>query len=1271
MNFKINIKILFLFLPILTFPQGEASIWYFGYNAGIKFNTDGSVTALTDGQLATLEGCATLSDASGQLLFYTDGITVYNKNHQIMANGSGLMGDPSSTQSATIVKKPGSTNLFYVFTTDREHEPNGFRYSIIDLNLNNGLGDVTAQKNILVYTPTIESIGITKHANGIDFWVVTHSWDNNNFNAHILSASGLSSTPIITPIGLPITGIGFQAAGHIKFSPSGKKLAITSTSDFVQLFDFNNVTGVLSNPQTLLTETGELYGVAFSPNEKVLYVTQSFGGKLYQFNLEAGDIPNSKITIYTGTTSNRVGALQIGPDNKIYVAQFNLAKLGVIHNPNVVGTGCNFQFSAIDLAGKLSKSGLPSFNQSFFFTPTISFQNACVGQSTTFEFNTNQPVISATWTFGDGNSSNSIIGNNIYNSTGVFPVTVNVVTPYGTGTATQNITVSVPPTATQPTNILLCDTDSDGFTSFDLTTKSNVILNGQSSATHIVKYFASASDYSNNVSISAPSSYINLAAFGSQTIIAEVNNGTCKQTTSFTIQVFSPTATIVAPAIRNCDNTSFGTNNDGKIIFNLTQNNSIILGGQPTSDFTINYYHDSALTQLISNPSSYVNTNIVETIYVKVVNNLNTTCFGTTSFQIEVFSLPIINSIVTLKQCDDNNDGFSAFNLKEAENAFVASTTGLTFTYFENSTDAQNNNTIASITSPTAYINQVVSNDVVYVRVENVHGCFRVGTLNLNVSTTSIPSSFQKVFTVCDDALSGSNTDGIATFNFSSVTTQIQALYPAGQLLTIKYYKNQADALAEQNAIANTSNYTNLGYPITQNIYVRVDSQVNNDCLGLGHHITLHVERIPFIENIVLNHCDDNQDGIFGFDTSNLQTTLLNGLTNVSITYKDQNGNALPSPLPNPFVTSSQTITARATNNTTTACYDEATIQFIVDDLPEAFPIASTLTIVCDDEVNPLLQDGLFSFNTSTFQTTILGSQSGMLVNYYAANGAALPSPLPNPFTTTTQTITAEVINPINTTCKATLSIPFVVKPTPRINTVGTELVCSNNPNFIKTIDAGLEDVSIINNFSYQWFLDGTILSGETNYSLVINTEGSYKVVVTNAQNCTKTRTITVTASNIATIENIVINDLSDNNSILVNVSGSGDYEYSLDGENYQISNIFYNVSSGLYTVYVKDTNDCGIAEKDISLLGIPNYFTPNNDGYNDYWNINGVSTTYNAKTTIYIFDRYGKLIKEILPLSKGWDGTYNGKNAPSSDYWYVINLEDGRTFKGHFSLKR
>lgn len=1073
---------LVLLFNILAFSQGEANIWYFGENAGLNFNS-GSPVAITNGQINTIEGSAVLSNNLGQLLFYTDGITIYNKNHVVMVNGAGLMGHPSSTQSATIVPMPGNTNLFYVFTLDARGYPNGFRYSIVDMSLDGGNGAVTSAKNVLIYAPSNEKLAVVKKANDIDYWIITHSVSGDTFYTHSLTSAGLNMTPIITNIGYDNpSGDTDYVIGNMKFSPNGKKLAIVhAIKKVAQLFDFNNVTGQITNCITLIDNSAlgfsaSLYSVEFSSNSEVVYVSNTYTNKISQFDLTSTNIPNSKIDLLVPDVSF-IDALQLGPDNKIYIAHYNSLSLSVINNPNTLGTGCNLQIQVVNLGGKKSQAGLPSFSQSFFYVPAIQANNTCEGDAVNFSFNTNQTILSANWNFGDGTTSNAISPTHTYTTAGTFPVSVTITTPQGNG----------------------------------------------------------------------------------------------------------------------------------------SNNRDVIIYPRPV----------------------------------------------------------LLNNTVTLKQCDDTNDGFSAFNLKEAENAFVASTTGLTFTYFENQTDAQNNNTIASITNPTAYTNQVVSNDVVYVRVENIHGCFRVGILNLNISTTSIPSSFQKVFTVCDDALSGSNTDGIATFNFSSVTSQIQALYPAGQLLTIKYYKNQADALAEQNAIADTSNYTNLGYPITQNIYIRVDSQVNNDCLGLGHHITLQVERIPIIENLVLNHCDDNQDGIFGFDTSNLQTTLLNGLTNVSITYKDQSGINLPSPLPNPFVTSSQTITARATNNTTTACYEEATIQFIVDDLPEAFPIASIFTTVCDDEVNPLTQDGLFPFNTSTFQATILGSQTGMLVNYYAANGAALPSPLPNPYTTTTQTITAEVINPINTNCKATLSIPFVVKPTPRINTTGTELVCSDNPNFIKTIDAGLEDSSTINNFSYQWFLDGTILSGETNYSIVVNTEGSFTVLVTNAQNCSKIRTITVTASNIATIENIIINDLSDNNSILVNVSGSGDYEYSLDGENYQISNIFYSVSSGLYTVYVKDTNDCGIAEKEISLLGIPNYFTPNNDDYNDYWNINGVSTTYNAKTTIHIFDRYGKLIKEILPLSKGWDGTYNGKNAPSSDYWYVINLEDGRTFKGHFSLKR
>lgn len=1069
----------FILFSILAFPQGEANIWYFGENAGLDFSS-GSPVALTNGQINTIEGCAVLSNNLGQLLFYTDGITVYNKNHQIMVNGTGLMGDPSSTHSATIVPMPGNVNLFYVFTLDAFGHSNGFRYSIVDISLDGGNGAVTSQKNIPIYAPSSEKIAVIKHANDIDYWVVTLGYPGNTFYAHLLTPSGLSVLPISSTLGFFVTNSDENnVIGQMKISPSGNKIAVAhSNNKKIELFDFNNSTGVISNQVVLHTGgsssiTENVYGLEFSPNGEVLYAGKVFQQKILQYDLTTTNIAASETEIPINAT---IDALQLGPDGKIYIATSTFY-LSSIDNPNNLGLACNLQENSVYLNGKKCNSGLPTFSQSFFYAPAIQLNNSCEGDVVNFNFSTSQTILSANWNFGDGNTSNAISPTHTYTNSGTFPVSVTITTPSGTGSNNRNITIYPRPILT--------------------------------------------------------------------------------------------------------------------------------------------------------------------------------------------------NSIVTLKQCDDNNDGFSAFNLKEAENSFVTSTTDLTFTYFEDPTDAQDNNTIASITNPTAYTNQVVSNDMVYVRVENTNGCFRVGQLNLSVSTTSIPTTFQKVFTVCDDVLSGSNTDGIATFNFSSVTSDIQALYPVGQLLTINYYKNITDALAEENAIVDISNYTNIGYPITQNIYVRVDSQVNNDCLGLGHHITLNVERIPIIENQIIRNCDDNHDGVLGFDTSNLQTTLLNGLTGVTVSYKDQSGNALPSPLPNPFVTTSQTITATATNTTSTACYDQATIQFIVDDLPQAFPIAATLTTVCDDEINPLSQDGLFSFNTSTFQATILGSQTGMIVNYYDESGIALPSPLPNPFTTTSQTITVEVINSTNTTCKATLSIPFVIKPTPRINTYGTELVCSNNPSFIKTIDASLEDTSTISDFTYQWFFNGNIITGETNYSLTVNTEGIYTVLVTNIENCPKTRTITVTASSIATIENVTITDLSDNNSIIVNVSGSGDYEYSIDGENYQISNVFYNVESGIYTVYVLDKNGCGIAEEDISLLGIPNFFTPNGDGYNDYWNIKGVNPSYNAKTTVHIFDRYGKLLKKFTPLSKGWDGNYNDNPMPSSDYWYVIHLEDGRVFKGHFSLKR
>ncbi|VXB36526.1 conserved exported hypothetical protein [Flavobacterium sp. 9AF] len=1270
---KYCIFILTLLYSSFAFSQGEANIWYFGGKAGIDFNS-GSPVALTDSQMQIDEGCTTISNSLGQVLFYSNGLQVWNANHQVMPNGNGLLGSSSSTQSAIAIPKPGSTSIYYLFTTDSDAGTDGANYSEIDMGLNGGLGDITSNKNISLFTPSCEKLTAVKHQNGIDYWVILHEFFDitatNSFRVYLVNANGVSNTPIFTTIG------SSYPVGYLKVSPNGDKIINASYYGIVELFDFDSATGILSNQKTVYNiPSSSNYGVEFSPSGNLAYLTTGTSVatfKLLQFDLTSANIPATATLIHevTNDINHQIGALQLGPDGKLYCTNFDYDYLSVINNPNTLGVGCNFVANGVNLNGRLCKAGLPQFIQSYFSTGIIA-ENLCLGNATSFSLTNVDSVIAVNWDFGDGNSGSGLNPNHTYLLTGDYTITATVTTLSETITQTKDIKISAVPTATQPNPIYICDTNNDGFHNFDLTQYTSIILNGQSPTEYGVNYYANATDYANKLVITNPTTYQNLVAYQFQTIIAEVynlENRNCTAITTFAIQVFeTPTPATTIPAIRKCDDVTFGTNNDNRIVFDLTQNETTILNGQSANDFTISYYTDSGFTNGIATPNSYVNTNPTETIYIQVANNSNTSCVATTTFEIEVYANPVINSPVTLKQCDDDNDGFSAFNLTEAERLIVTNTSGVTIAYFETLTDAENNNN--PITNVTAYTNQTVSTDTIYVRVTNANGCYSVSELHLVVSTTLISNSIQETFTVCDDMASGSITDGIATFDFSSVNAQILAQYPSGQILDITYYRNITDALAEQNAIADISNYTNIGYPNYQEIYVRVDSQLNNECLGLGHHVTLYVERIPIVEPQNYNHCDDDQDGVFGFDTSNLETDLLNGLTNVTLSYFDAQGSSIT--MTHPFFTMSQIITARATNNSATGCYFETTITFTVDDLPEAFSIPVGLTTVCDDEVNPSFQDGLYAFNTSSFESTILGNQTGMIVTYFDENGNPLSSPLPNPFISDSQNITVNVSNPLNTSCAASMIIQLQVNPVPDIELIGDGLVCSDNTSFTLNIDAGLIDPNTQNEYNYQWYLDHSLLPNETNYNLVVNNEGVYSVIVTNATNCSRTRTITVTASDVATINNIQINDLTDTNSIIVSVSGNGSYEYSLDNENYQSSNIFTNLEAGIYTVYVKDNYGCGVTTKEISILGIPKFFTPNGDGFNDTWNIKGVNNTFNPKTMIYIFDRYGKLLKQISPLGNGWDGTFNAQQMPSTDYWYAIELEDGRTLKGHFTLKR
>ena len=361
------------FSQVMAQSSGRFNNWYFGTNAGVSFSS-GSPVALTNGALVTTEGSASISDENGNLLFYTDGVTVWNRNHLAMTNGTGLHGHASSTQSAIIVQKPGSTSMYYIFTADADAGVNGIKYSEVNMSLSGGLGAVTANKNVALRTPSCEKLTAVRHCNNRDLWIVSHDWNSNAFRTWLVTDAGINLTPVVSSVGVTATGVTQGAYGQLKANPDGNRLVAsyygTSSGGVNRLetYSFNNQTGAVSNALTLASDVG-LYGTEFSPDGRIVYAGTN-QGLLLQYNLCAGSnaaIVASRYVI--GNLGPFIGSLQLGPDNKVYVAR-NSTALSVISNPNATGAACGYTNGAISLSGRSSRMGLPNM-ASFYLRPDI------------------------------------------------------------------------------------------------------------------------------------------------------------------------------------------------------------------------------------------------------------------------------------------------------------------------------------------------------------------------------------------------------------------------------------------------------------------------------------------------------------------------------------------------------------------------------------------------------------------------------------------------------------------------------------------------------------------------------------------------------------------------------------------------------------------------------------------------------------------------------------------------------------------------------------
>ena len=419
--------LLFFLCAISSYAQKQANIWYFGDNAGVNFNS-GSPVALLNGQMSILEGCASIADYNGNLLFYTDGNKIWNRNHAVMQNGTGLMGDNSSTQSAVIVPHPSDQNIYYVFTVDacQNGLANGIRYSKVDMTLASGMGAVvTTEKNILLVSPVAEKISAVMHYDQQSIWVITHGYGNNTFYVFKIDEDGVNLTPQTYNLGSVHYGTDGNdqcgdlgnSRGYIKASPDGSKLALAiGRSEIFELFDFDTQTGVVSNPVTF-NGYSRPYGVEFSPNGSKLYIAimpEMGGSSIYQVNMSN----LNQVNLVHQSNNITFGALQVATNDKIYATQVGENYLAVINNPDNNYSSVGFATNAVNLS-RTAQYGLPTFIQSFFLNPGFTVQNICYKDITQFTINSTVGIDSVIWNFGNP-ASGVANTSKLFNPTHIF-----------------------------------------------------------------------------------------------------------------------------------------------------------------------------------------------------------------------------------------------------------------------------------------------------------------------------------------------------------------------------------------------------------------------------------------------------------------------------------------------------------------------------------------------------------------------------------------------------------------------------------------------------------------------------------------------------------------------------------------------------------------------------------------------------------------------------------------------------------------------------------
>ncbi|WP_445738024.1 choice-of-anchor L domain-containing protein, partial [Mariniflexile sp.] len=829
----------------------------------------------------------------------------------------------------------------------------------------------------------------------------------------------------------------------------------------------------------------------------------------------------------------------------------------------------------------------------------------------------------------DKNSSNELLFSLSSGTQQFFARIENIATGCHTVNSFE-IEVIVAPATTQPIDIIICDNDQDGFSIIDLDAKIPEVV-PSTTGLNISFHTTLADAEANTAALTGTSAYNS----NTQTIYVRVADA-LSATGCYAIVPFEVIVNTLPnfPAISNFQICKDDGTNSADFI--LADKDAEILNGQTGKEVYYFLVENDALTGNLANAidknNIFRNTSSPQTLYVRVENSTGPSCYGTSSFLLQVSPDPIYDPIIDFLVCDDSsNDGKNVFDL-DAKRTEIALTSpdNLNISFHLNQQNAENNTSPL----PSQYTN-ATNPQTIYIRIESSDSfCYVVEELGINIVAAPDISQVKAPLVSCD-----TDYDGITFFNLETADFDINDRVQSN--LIINYFENQSDlnpndGLDNTNQITTPTNYNSNA----KTVYIKVANTLTR-CYSV---IPLELQVIlPPPTNALgtIAICDNDTDT---YDLSLVNTMVVNSATDVTISYHntqaDADANVMPMGNIFNYTASNHALFVRVSSNTN-GCYIVRPFNLQINQNPIANTTPDLMD--CDDDF-----DGFLVFDLSATRNNILGSQdaSTHTVTYYSSLADAETAS--NNLNELHESFDGEVIyariQNSNTGCFDITQFTTRVNPLPIIPINDIVPLCNNAVPLV--IDAYTGNP----NDTYVWS------TGATTPQIIINDAseiGDYWVTVTTphiiSNNCSYTKAFSIIESEIAKINVTSTVDFADPNSITVDIDGIGNYVFILDDGEPQTSNVFGNVSFGPHVVTIRDLNGCEDVTTQVFVIDIPKFFTPNNDGFFDTWHIVGVNQL--PGTIVYIYNRYGKLLKTLPHTVTGWDGTFNGYNMPSDDY--------------------